>query len=107
MLVAPTTLVAATSSDDLAAARRQAQSWRSPEIGIADRDLTDAALDDLIATAQAASEDSFARAVTAIAAARAGRFPVIPHIEAAGEIFRSFLRHDLSLIHISEPTRPY
>lgn len=94
MLVAPTTLVAATSSDDLAAARRQAQSWRSPEIGIADRDLTDAALDDLIATAQAASEDSFARAVTAIAAARAGRFPVIPHIDAAGEIFRSFLRHD-------------
>ncbi|NDK90824.1 ATP-binding protein [Gordonia desulfuricans] len=95
MLVAPTTLVAATSSDDLAAARAQASSWRSAEIGIADRDLTDAALADLIATAAAFGEDSFARAVTAIVSARAGSFPVIPHVDAATEIFRSFLRHDL------------
>jgi hypothetical protein len=95
MLVAPTALVAATSSDDLAAARRQAQAWRSPELAIADRDLTDAALDDLAATAHAAAENSFARAVTAIQSARSGRFPRIPHIDAATEIFRSFLRHDL------------
>ncbi|MCH5645020.1 MULTISPECIES: AAA family ATPase [unclassified Gordonia (in: high G+C Gram-positive bacteria)] len=94
MLVAPTALVAATSSDDLAAVRRQAQSWRSPEIGIADSDLTDAALADLIATSEP-HDDSFARAVTAIVSARAGHFPVVPHIDAAGEIFRSFLLHDL------------
>ncbi|AZG45316.1 AAA family ATPase [Gordonia insulae] len=95
MLVAPTDLVAATSSEDLAAARSQAQSWRSPEIGIADRDLTDAAIADLIATAEATEDTSFARAVSAIRSARSGRFPAIPHIDAGAEIFRSFLRHDL------------
>ncbi|MGC4962587.1 AAA family ATPase [Gordonia sp. DT101] len=95
MLVAPTTLVAATSSEDLAAARKQAQSWRSPEIGIADRDLTDAALADLVATATSTADDSFARAVSAIRSARAGEFPAIPHVDAAAEIFRSFLRDDL------------
>ncbi|MFW0795755.1 ATP-binding protein [Gordonia sp. CPCC 205515] len=95
MLVAPTELVAATSSDDLAAARRQAQSWRSPEIAIVDRDLTDAALADLVATADATADESFARAVTAIQSARAGQFPTIPHVDAATEIFRSFLRQDL------------
>ncbi|WAC54396.1 AAA family ATPase [Gordonia sp. SL306] len=95
MLVAPTALVAATSSEDLAAARKQAQSWRSPEIGIADRDLTDAALADLVATAESTADDSFARAVSAIRSARAGEFPAIPHVDAAAEIFRSFLRDDL------------
>lgn len=95
MLVAPTELVAATSSEDLAAARRQAQSWRSPEIGIVDRDLTDAALADLVATAESSADDAFARAVTAIQAARAGQFPRIPHVDAATEIFGSFLRQDL------------
>ncbi|MEE4024187.1 ATP-binding protein [Gordonia sp. PKS22-38] len=95
MLVAPTSLVAATSSDALVAARRQAQAWRSPEMAIADRDLTDAALSDLAVTAEGVGEDSFGRAVSAIQAARSGRFPVIPHIDAATEIFRSFLSHDL------------
>ena len=95
MFVAPTGLVAATSSEALAVVRKQAQSWRSPEIGISDRYLTDAALTDLTSTAQAVGEDSFARAVTAIAAARSGSFPRIPHIDAGVEIFRSFLRQDL------------
>ncbi|GAA3723981.1 AAA family ATPase [Gordonia hankookensis] len=95
MLVAPTALVAATSSEDLAAARKQAQSWRSPEIGIADRDLTDTALTDLVATAESTADSSFARAVSAIRSARAGEFPAIPHVDAAAEIFRSFLRDDL------------
>ncbi|USI93080.1 AAA family ATPase [Rhodococcus pyridinivorans] len=95
MLVAPTALIAATTSNDLDAARKQAQVWRSPEMTIVDRDLSDAALADLVATAESIAEDSFARAVTAIQAARAGRFPRIPHIDAATEIFRSFLRHDL------------
>ncbi|MYR06543.1 AAA family ATPase [Gordonia sp. SID5947] len=95
MLVAPTSLVAATSSEDLDAARRQAQSWRSPEIGIADRDLTDAALADLVNTAEATADDSFARAVSAIRSARSGEFPAIPHVDAAAEIFRSFLRDGL------------
>ena len=95
MLVAPTAVVAATSSPDLTAVRAQAGSWRSAEIGITDRDLTDAALADLVDTAGGAGEDSFARAVTAIISARAGSFPRIPHIDAATEIFRTFLRHDL------------
>lgn len=95
MLVAPTGLVAATASEDLAAARRQARSWRSPEIAIADRDLTDAALDDLVATAESVADESFARAVTAVRAARAGSFPTIPHIDAATEMLRSFLCHNL------------
>lgn len=95
MLVAPTDVVAATSSDDLAAARKQAQSWRSPEMGVSDHDLTDAAITDLIDTATMVSNTSFARAVSAIAAARAGDFPVIPHIDAAAEIFRSFLQRDM------------
>ncbi|MEP9413338.1 AAA family ATPase [Gordonia sp. VNQ95] len=95
MLVAPTTVVAGTSSDDLAAVRTQARSWRSPEIGITDRDLTDAALADLVATASSAGAESFARAVTAIASARSGSFPAIPHIDAAVEIMREFLRHNL------------
>ncbi len=95
MLVAPTGLVAATSSNDLMAARDQARSWRSPEIAIADRDLTDAALDDLVATAEVTGDAPFARAVSAIISSRAGRFPVIPHVDAAMEIFREFLRHNL------------
>ncbi|MDY6808467.1 MAG: ATP-binding protein [Actinomycetota bacterium] len=94
MLVAPTAVVAATTSPDLAAPRRQAETWRSPELAIADRDLTDAALADLVATAKV-SAPSFARAAAAIGSARAGRYPVIPHIDAASEIFRSFLSHDL------------
>ncbi|NMO02860.1 AAA family ATPase [Gordonia sp. TBRC 11910] len=95
MLIAPTELVAATASDDLAAARRQAKSWRSPEMSIADHDLTDVALADLASTATTVSDASFARAVSAIRSARSGDFPVIPHIDAATEIFRSFLRHDI------------
>ena len=95
MLVAPTAVVGATSCADLAGVRHQAQSWRSAELAIADRDLTDAALADLAETAQAHRAESFARAVGAIQSARAGRFPVIPHIDAATEIFRSFLRADM------------
>lgn len=95
MLVAPTNVVAATDSEDLAPARRQAQSWRSPEIGIADRYITDAALVDLIATAESLDAHSFARAVSAIQSAREGAFAPIPHIDAAAEIFRSFLRQDM------------
>ncbi|GAC48844.1 AAA family ATPase [Gordonia aichiensis] len=95
MLVAPTTLVANTSSDDLARVRGQATSWRSPEIAITDRDLSDDALRDLIDTADAAGEESFSRAVGAIVAARSGDFPRIPHLDAAVEIFRTFLRHEM------------
>ena len=95
MLVAPTTLVAGTTSDDLARVRGQASSWRSPEIAIADRDLTDAALSDLIATADSLGEDSFSRAVGAIVSSRAGDFAPIPHLDAAVEIFRTFLRHEM------------
>lgn len=95
MLVAPTTLVAGTTSDDLARVRGQASSWRSPEIAIADRDLTDAALSDLITTADSLGEDSFSRAVGAIVSSRAGDFAPIPHLDAAVEIFRTFLRHGM------------
>ncbi|MFW0785369.1 ATP-binding protein [Gordonia sp. CPCC 206044] len=95
MLVAPTDLVAATSSDDLSPARKQAQSWRSPEIAIVDRDLTDTALVDLVSTAETIGDESFARAVTAIQSARAGSFAAIPHIDAAAEILLGFLRSDL------------
>ena len=95
MLIAPTGLVAATSSDDLAGVRDQARSWRSPEISISDRDLTDAALADLVATAHVVDDDAFARAASAIVAARAGRFPVIPHVDASVEIFRTFLQHSM------------
>ncbi len=95
MLVAPTTLVAGTTSDDLARVRGQASSWRSPEIAIADRDLTDAALSDLITTADSLGEDSFSRAVGAIVSSRAGDFAPIPHLDAAVEIFRTFLRHEM------------
>ncbi|GAA3954221.1 ATP-binding protein [Gordonia caeni] len=95
MLVAPTELVAATSSDDLADARAQATSWRSPEIGLPEQTLTDAALADLALTAERVADDSFARAVSAIRSARAGNFPPIPHIDGAAQIFKAFLQHEL------------
>jgi hypothetical protein len=95
MFVAPTAVVASTTSDDLIAAREQAKSWRSQEMGIPDRDLTDAALVDLLGAADAVGDSSFARVVTAVQAARSGEYPVIPHIDAAPEVFRSFLQRDL------------
>ncbi|QHN24992.1 AAA family ATPase [Gordonia pseudamarae] len=95
MLIAPTEVVAATTADDLTAARDQARSWRSPEITVPDRDLTDAALADLEIVAAGAGEESFARAAAAIRAARSGRFARIPHIDAAVEIMRTFLRENM------------
>ncbi|GAA4671827.1 AAA family ATPase [Gordonia humi] len=95
MFVAPTDVVVATTVDDLDAARLQARSWRSPEMSIADSDLTDAALADLNRTADGAGAHSFARTVAAVQAARNGEQPVIPHIDAATEIFRTSLRDDL------------
>ncbi|GAB08054.1 AAA family ATPase [Gordonia amarae] len=95
MLIAPTSVVAATTSGDLAATREQARSWRSPEITVPDRDLTDAALIDLETVAAQSGDESFARAAAAIRSARSGEFARIPHIDAAVEILRTFLRTDM------------
>ena len=105
MLEAPTSLVAATSSEDLRAAREQAKSWRSPEITLADHVLTDAALIDLAETAVAVSDDSFRRAVSAIQSARAGDFPAVPGIGAATEMLHSFLTRDRidGWLYVREP----
>ncbi|MCF8607874.1 AAA family ATPase, partial [Gordonia sp. HY442] len=105
MLEAPTSLVAATSSEDLRAAREQAKSWRSPEITLADHVLTDAALIDLAETAVAVSDVSFRRAVSAIQSARAGDFPAVPGIGAATEMLHSFLTRDRidGWLYVREP----
>ena len=95
MFVVPTDVVTATVSDDLAAARRQAQSWRSPELAVADPDLTDSALTDLAEAAERTGHRDFAFAVAAVRSARAGSFAAVPHIDSAAEILRTFLRRDL------------
>ncbi|NLZ99092.1 MAG: hypothetical protein GX920_09820, partial [Micrococcus sp.] len=48
MFVAPAEVVSATTSTDLDAARRQAANWRSREMGLAEKYLTNAALADLV-----------------------------------------------------------
>lgn len=94
MFIAPTAVVAVTASDDLLMTRTRAQNWRSKEIGIPDRDLTDAALADLARSAAALSETSFERTVDAVRSSRSGDCPVIPDITSATEIFRQFLRSE-------------
>lgn len=105
MFIAPTEVVLATISDDLHAARTQAKSWRSPEMGIADKHLTDAALNDLVNAGQAAGDASFARTVMAVQAARSGDFGAIPHIDSAVEIFREYLTEGLidGWLYVREP----
>lgn len=92
MFIAPTAVVAATESQGLHTTRTRAQSWRSKEIGIPDRDLTDQALIDLSTTAVNLGESSFERTVTAIRASRSGNYPVVPDIISAPEILGEFLR---------------
>ncbi|MFF8894849.1 ATP-binding protein [Brevibacterium casei] len=94
MFVAPTAVVAATGSTDLLSTRTRAQNWRSEEIGIPDRDLTDDALSDLAASAAELGDASFGRTVSAIRSSRSGSFPAIPDISSAPEIVREFLRSD-------------
>ena len=84
MFIAPTAVVAATESQDLHTTRTRAQSWRSKEIGIPDRELTDHALIDLSTTAVNLGESSFERTITAIQASRMGQYPVIPDIVSLG-----------------------
>lgn len=105
MFVAPAQVVAATSSPDLETARRQAANWRSREMGVAEKYLTDAALTDLVDAAKHMDEDAFARAVTAVQSARAGDFQAIPHIDSAAEMFREFLKADLidGWLYVQEP----
>src|SRR5699024_11329930 len=98
MFVVPTEVAAATSSSDLARARRQAESWRSKDMGIAEKYLTDAALADLRATAQKLDQESFARTVAAVQDARSGNFQPITQIDSAAEMFREFLETE----HIDE-----
>ena len=95
MLVAPTAVVLATTSVDLEPARMQAQGWRSAEMAVAERDLTDQALADLASTADQTGEHSFARAVSAVRAARDGDFAPVPHIDAGVEILRTFLQQGM------------
>lgn len=92
MFIAPTAVVAATESQDLATTRSRAQSWRSKDIGIPDRDLTDQALIDLSTTAANLGDSSFERTITAIRASRMGDYPVIPDIISAAAIVIEFLR---------------
>ena len=92
MFTAPTAVVAATESQDLHTTRTRAQNWRSKEIGIPDRDLTDQALADLATTAANLGEDPFERTVAAIQSSRSGDYPVIPDITSASEVLREFLR---------------
>ncbi|GAA1855529.1 AAA family ATPase [Brevibacterium marinum] len=92
MFIAPTAVVAATESQALATTRARAQSWRSKEIGIPDRELTDQALSDLSATAVNLGEPSFERTITAIQASRTGETPIVPDIVSASEIILEFLR---------------
>lgn len=95
MLIAPTAVVLATTSDNLQTPRTQAKSWRSREIGVPDKYLTDEALKDLVEAAERCDDSSFARAVMAVQDARAGKFPPIPNINSAVEIFREFLKGDI------------
>lgn len=105
MFVAPTEVVFATLSDDLQPARQQARSWRSRDMGVPERHLSDEALADLLDAAHRVPDPSFARTVSAVQSARAGDFPPIPRIESATEVFREFLRHDLidGWLYVREP----
>lgn len=105
MFVCPAALVAVTVSPDLEKARRQAASWRSQEMGIAEKYLTDAALVDLLETAKQTEHESFARTVAAVQEARDGNFQPIPHIDSAAEMFREFLKADRidGWLYVQEP----
>lgn len=105
MFVAPAEVVSATTSTDLDAARRQAANWRSPEMGLAEKYLTNAALADLVEAAQQLDDEPFARTVMAVQSARAGNFQPIPHIDSATEMFREFLKTDLidGWLYVQEP----
>ena len=105
MFVVPTEVAQATSSPDLERARHQAASWRSKDMGIAEKYLTDAALEDLLNVAQELDHESFARTVTAVQEARSGNFQAIPHIDSAAEMFREFLKADLidGWLYVKEP----
>lgn len=105
MFIAPTEVVLATESADLQAARSQASSWRSREMGIQDRFLSDAALTDLAAAAESVQDSTFARAVMAVQAARAGHFAPIPNLKSAVEIFREFLKDSIidGWLYVQEP----
>ncbi len=105
MFIVPTEVVLATESADLQAARNQATSWRSREMGIPDRQVTDAALTDLAAAADRTGDAGFARAVMAVQSARSGHFAPIPDIKSAVEIFREFLRDSIidGWLYVQEP----
>ena len=74
MFVVPTEVAAVTSSPDLEKARRQAANWRSKDMGIAEKYLTNAALEDLLEAAMELDHDAFARTVAAVQEARTGNF---------------------------------
>ncbi|GAA4476425.1 hypothetical protein GCM10023190_13890 [Enteractinococcus fodinae] len=105
MFIVPTEIAAATSTPDLEKARRQAASWRSKDMGIAEKYLTDAALADLLKVAKELDHDSFGRTVAAVQDARSGNFQPIPHIDSAAEMFREFLKADLidGWLYVQEP----
>lgn len=105
MFVAPAEVVTVTASPDLEAARRQAANWRSRDMGISEKYLTDDALADLVNAAQQLDHEPFARAVMAVQSARAGNFQPIPHIDSAAEMFREFLKTDLidGWLYVQEP----
>ncbi|WP_022869585.1 ATP-binding protein [Yaniella halotolerans] len=105
MFVAPAEVVSATTSTDLEVARRQAANWRSQEMGLAEKYLTDAALADLADAARQLDDATFATTVMAVQAARAGQFQPITHIGAAAEIFREFLKTELidGWLYVQEP----
>ncbi|MGO1885053.1 MAG: AAA family ATPase [Citricoccus sp.] len=105
MFIAPTEVVLATETADLQAARTQASSWRSREMGIQDRFLSDAALADLAAAAESVQDSGFARAVMAVQSARAGQFAPIPDIKSAVELFREFLKDGIidGWLYVQEP----
>lgn len=105
MFIAPTAVVLATTSPDLEPMRTQARSWRSREMGLADRHLTDAALADLADAGMRVDDRGFTRTVMAVQAARGGDFTPIPHIDSAVEILREFLRADLidGWLYVREP----
>lgn len=95
MFVAPAEVVAATTSPDLEKARGQAANWRSKDMGISEKYLTDDALADLVGAANELEHEQFARSVMAVQSARAGNFQPIPHIDSAAEMFREFLKADM------------
>lgn len=105
MFVTPTEVVLATASQDLEAVREQARSWRSREMGVPERVLSDAALSDLLEAAERVADDPFARTVSAVQAARAGDFTPIPRIESAVEVLREFLLQDRidGWLYVQEP----